>query len=97
MNSDLKQAIENYCSMLPYANKSPQPNDDKRLYTISYFLVKTEEPFDIDFFKQELRKNSQSGLNILVENQFEKFANNRIEAIKKGKYVIDRISELVFA
>ena len=97
MNADLKQAIELYCSMLPYTNKSAQPNDDKRLYTISYYLVKTKEQFDENFFKQQLRKNTQSSLDNLIDSQFNEFAANRITEIRKGTYIIERISELIFS
>jgi len=96
MNTDLKQAIELYCSMLQYPNKSAQPMEDKRLYTISFYLVKTDELLDESFFKKELRKNSKSGLDLLNNRQFEEFAEDRIEVIKKGRYIIERISDLIF-
>jgi spermidine/putrescine-binding protein len=96
MSPDLKKAIENYCSKLPYFNVSSQPHDDNRLYTISYYLVKTKELFDEDFFKKELRKNSKASLNILNDAQFEEFVENRINEIQRGSYIIERISNLIF-
>lgn len=96
MNQELTNAIKLYCSMLPYINYSAQPNDDKRLYTISYHLVKSGERLDEDFFKQELRKNSHAGLNILIDEEFEKFAANRIKEIQSGRYILDIISNLIF-
>ncbi|MDD3723712.1 MAG: hypothetical protein PHW92_14740 [Lutibacter sp.] len=96
MNPDLKKAIEGYCSKLPYINESSQPHDDNRLYSISYYLVKTKERFDTDFFKQELRKNSKASLDKLNNVQFEEFAENRIDEIQRGSYIIERISNLIF-
>lgn len=96
MNQDLKKAIEGYCSKLPYINESSQPHDDNRLYSISYYLVKTKERFDEDFFKQELRKNSKARLDILNDAQFEEFAVNRIDEILRGRYIIESISNLIF-
>lgn len=94
MNTDLKHAIESYCSMLAYPNSSAQPNDDRRLYGISYFLVKTREALDEDFFKIELRKNTRAGFDNLNDTQFNEFVESRISEINNGKYVIDSISHL---
>ena len=96
MNTKLEEAIKDYCSMLPYPNSSANPNDDRRLYSISYFLVKSKEALNIEFFKQELRKNTHAGLDKLDIDPFEEFALNRIDEIEKGKYIIDKISYLVF-
>lgn len=96
MNSELKKAIESYCAMLPYPNTGSNPNDDTRLYTISYFLVKTGEPFDTNFFKSELRKNDRAQLNIMNDKAIEKFVENRKSEIENGHYVLSRISELIF-
>lgn len=73
-----------------------QPNDDKWLYKIAYYLVKTNENFDEDFFKQELRKNSHAGLDTLNDTQFEEFSENRIAEIQNGRYVLSCISDLIF-
>ncbi|MDD2563597.1 MAG: hypothetical protein PHU27_05225 [Salinivirgaceae bacterium] len=48
-------------------------------------MVKTNENFDKDLFKQELRKNSHSGLNTLNVTQFEEFAENRIAVIQNNQ------------
>ncbi len=96
MKPDLKKAIEYYCSMLPYINVSGQPHDDKRLYTISYYLVKTKERFDVDFFKKELRENSKASLDKLNDIQFDEFLENRTDEILRGRYIIERISYLIF-
>jgi hypothetical protein len=95
MNEDLKAAIELYCSMLPYPNDGHQPLDDERLYSIYYQIVKSGEGLNVDFFKGELRKNKEAGLDNLNDEQFEEFAEGRIAEIDNARYILDRISTLI--
>lgn len=96
MNQKVKNAITKYCSMLPYPNSSSQSNDDSRLYEISFYLAKCNENLDDNFFRQELRKNSQASLDNLNDSQFNDFAKNRIIEINGGKYILVSLSNLIF-
>lgn len=92
MTNNLKDSIIEYCSMLPYLNEGSNPNDDKRLYTISYFLARDGGSIDKFFFKEQLQKNKKLKLN----SDFDDFVCKRIEIIDHARYIFERTKHLVF-
>ncbi len=88
--NELEQAVKTYCEMLP--NSSISPNDNERLYKISYWKVKLGGNSDDikRYLLEYLPKNSLFDLSSNAE-ELEFFVENRLNEIDNGAYVISKI------
>ena len=76
--------------MLPYINTGGNPHDDRRLYKIAYIAYKTKQDIPVEYFKEQLRKNSIAQLDRLDEDSFNDFFNTILSKIKDAIYIFDR-------
>lgn len=92
--NELEEAIKWYCEMLPYPNTGANPNDDPRLYKISYFSLKLDITVTEELLCEYLKKYNKHFENLNNEDIAE-FANNRLKEIENGRYVLSNLQDVL--
>ena len=91
--SPLEDAVEFYCNMLPNLEGEPNPQDDTRLYSISYFSFKGNTDVRPEMFLKFLKLNER--LSDYSEDALKLFVENKIEEINCVRYILSRIPSLL--
>ncbi len=89
----LEEAVEFYCKMLSDLEGESNPMEDTRLYTISYFSVKSNTDVNLEMLLKHLKNNEKlSSISIIDLNSF---AEKKIQEINHAKYILSRIPSLL--
>ena len=91
--SPLEESVEFYCKMLSNLEGKSNPQDDTRLYSISYFSLKTNLDVRLDMMLKHLLLNDKLKAN--PEAELKSFAENKIEEINRVRYILSRIPSLL--
>lgn len=91
--SQFEEAVEFYCGMLSSLDEESTPQEDTRLYTISYFSLKSNLELTSEMFLKYLKSNEKlAGIQPKV---LESFAEKKITEINRVKYILGRIPGLL--
>lgn len=89
MNKDVRNAIESYCTMLPYLNYSSNPNDNRRIYNLAFQCYINNVTIESDDMVKELKKNTN--INDNEDEKLINFAVNRINLMQEAIDIFDTI------
>ncbi len=89
----LEESVEFYCKMLSNLDGESNPLEDTRLYTISYFSLKSNTDVKPEILLKHLQGNEK--LSGVSADTLKSFADKKIEEINQVKYILSRIPALL--